>query len=133
MNRFALALAAAAVGLATTAPAFADPSTVFQSVRVMYPDLDLNTSRGTRNLYWRLKSAAQDVCGNLYDIEYLAELRKVEQCQQAALENAVMEVNKPLLTARYDKHFPNTPIVDVRVSAKPAGAREVVIARRGQS
>src|ERR1044071_5030504 len=116
MNRFTLALAATSLALAITAPAFADPNTAVESVRVMYPDLDLNTSRGTKNLYRRLKSAAQDVCGSLYDIEFLAEMRKVERCQQTAMENAVMEVNKPKLTALYDKHFPHTPIVDVRVS-----------------
>ncbi len=127
----ATVLAATSLGLATAAPAFADADTSVESVRVMYPDLDLATPKGTKLLFMRLKSAAQDVCGDLYNIEFLSEIHKIEQCQQTAMESAVMQVDRPLLTALYDRRYPHAPVVDVRVSVKPSGTQGLEVARRG--
>ncbi len=44
------------------------------------------------------------------------QLRDIDQCEQQAIESAVVQINQPLLTALYDRHYPYAPMVS-RVNA----------------
>src|SRR5262245_10728681 len=103
MKTVAGLIAAASLLAAGTSFASDTQDVQSQSVQVMYPDLDLNTNKGTKLLFVRLQDAARAVCGSVFDTPYLTERHEINQCQQAAVENAVMHVDRPRLTALYDK------------------------------
>lgn len=105
-------VAAAAALLLSTAPAhaagFNDPDVT--SVRVRFADLDLNTNSGTHDLYMRLRGAARSACGDETEIVDLTEYRDIIRCEQTSIEKAVAQIDRPLLTALYDKHYPREPL-----------------------
>jgi len=69
---------------------------------VNYSDLNLNTPEGAAVLYKRIKSAAREVCdvydGSLFPQSHNAE---VKACIGEAIDHAVMQVNRPMLTNLY--------------------------------
>lgn len=106
------------VGAGAGAPAFAtvaaQPTEQEQThkVVVQYGDLNVNTAKGAEQLYSRISSAAHEVCGDVIaplrlDTAYL-------RCRQSAMQNAVAAVGRPKLTALYDQHFPENPLVNNR-------------------
>jgi UrcA family protein len=113
-----LVQAASATLLAVSAPAvvtraasaFADDSET-QQITVHFADLDLTTPNGAKQLYMRLKGAAEVVCGDDdADNVFLEERRAIWHCEQESVERAVAQVDHPLLTALYDKHYPHEAI-----------------------
>src|ERR1700692_3026197 len=58
------------------------------SVPVRYDDLDLRTRHGARELRWRVRGAARDVCANLAGIYPVYQLNGTS-CYRTALENAL--------------------------------------------
>ena len=91
LNRTLSALAAVALSGATLAiatPAFAqsEPTSVF----VPTADLDLSTAAGARRLDLRLRSAAEEVCGeDSRDLRLNAEIRA---CKARATSRARVEI-----------------------------------------
>jgi UrcA family protein len=101
-------LIAAAAGLAamlasTTASA-TDSQT--RSVTVSYRDAQLRNSAGADKLLQRVSGAAQTVCTIPGALPYDYESREFHSCRQNAIEHAVEQVNRPTLTAAYNRHFP---------------------------
>jgi UrcA family protein len=83
------------------------------SVTVHFSDLDLTKPKAVTTLYLRLRDASELVCGDdaqAIDLELRSEL---ERCNQTAIENAVETVNRPLLTALYDRRFPDHPATEL--------------------
>lgn len=104
--RIALLAATAGVGVATVGTASAMLSdTVTQKEIVHFGDLNLNTSQGAERLYLRLDRAAQTVCGES-DLDKLSLRlwRSKRSCEQEAVGRAVTQLDKPKLTAVFDRH-----------------------------
>ncbi|HEX5048179.1 MAG TPA: UrcA family protein [Gammaproteobacteria bacterium] len=106
------------VGAGAGAPAMAtisaQPAEQQQThkIVVQYGDLNVNSAKGAEQLYSRISSAAHEVCGDVIaplrlDTAYL-------RCRQTAMEDAVAKVGHPKLTALYDQHFPENPLVNNR-------------------
>lgn len=105
------ALAAAAATLLAPAAAHASDPEETTSVTVHFGDLDLNSQSGAHHLYLRLKLAAQSVCGDEYEAIDLSQRRDIMECQRVAIEHAVEHVDRPQLTALYDRYHPREPAV----------------------
>ena len=117
---FAAAVASATLGLMSVSVARADDDHDVSSVKVNFGDLDLTTRHGSKTLYLRLQNAANDVCGDTVGNLNFPELRQIRRCDQEAIESAVARVDRPLLTALYDRHFPREQLVGgSRVSYAP--------------
>jgi UrcA family protein len=71
---------------------------------VHYADLNLDTQAGAEKLYQRIRSAADQVCGNT-DPNRLTESEAAKTCVNKAVTVSVRAVNNPRLTSTYDKHF----------------------------
>jgi UrcA family protein len=82
-----------------------------RSVRVRFADLDLNSPAGAERLYRRLSIAARDVCGDESEIIDLRQIADIHACRNEALEGAVAGVDRPLLTAAFERHHPGTVLV----------------------
>ena len=120
---FAVTCAAMTVGLLTGSPAIADDDSVTESVHVTYVDLDLASAHGTKLLFMRLQDAARFVCGDSFETPELSERLEMQRCQQTAIENAVVQVDRPRLTTMYDRHYPREAIRDTRVSVRSTCTR----------
>lgn len=71
---------------------------------VHYSDLNLNTQPGAEALYHRIRSAAEQVCGDVGSRQ-LAESAAAKACVNQAVATSVRAVNSRLLTRIYDEHF----------------------------
>jgi UrcA family protein len=69
--------------------------------KITYSDLNLNSERGARKLFVRLRLAAQEVCTPYESIE-LTRRRAWQSCVNDALAAAVEKVDKPLVTALHN-------------------------------
>jgi UrcA family protein len=69
---------------------------------VTYDARTLNSEKGARTLYARLRFAAQEVCAPL-DAQELSRHRLWQACVDNSLESAVLKVNSPLLSAVHNK------------------------------
>lgn len=114
MSRFALrprsrlhTLAAlAALGVLTTATWLAAPAVASANAssadglqtNVYYNLRDLSTERGTRALYRRIVSAAQEVCPG-YDSTSLEVVALSQECQRRAIARAIGEIGNSRLAA----------------------------------
>lgn len=67
---------------------------------VTYRDLNLNSKEGTQVLYKRIKSAANEVCGEA-DVRDLQGTSVRNACLDRAISQAVAAVNSPMLTRVY--------------------------------
>jgi UrcA family protein len=103
------ALAAAAATLFIPVAAHATDIEETSTVTVRFGDLDLDSQNGAHHLYLRLKLAAQSVCGDEHDAIDLRDRGDIERCQQTAIEHAVERVDRPMLTALYDRRYPREP------------------------
>jgi UrcA family protein len=73
------------------------------SVKVGFRDLDLSTQAGAHTLYRRIAAAASQVCG--YEGRGLTEIAVWNTCYKSAIDDAVVKVNSPLLTAEHTGHM----------------------------
>jgi UrcA family protein len=87
----ASALAITIAGLVAT-NASAD---VVRKITVNFAELNIDKPAGAKKLYKRLRNAAATVCGGR---QMIREYRSAKRCYADALAQAVIEVNKPLLT-----------------------------------
>ncbi len=114
MSKVALAagLFLAAAGVAGTArattAASAAPDLGTQSVTVRYHASQLATSRGAHLLYARIDDAAREACDDPGEFDLRASFAA---CERSAIADAVAEVDDTRLTAVYNEHFPNYPLV----------------------
>ena len=89
-----------------------------QKMLVHYEDLNVNTAAGAEQLYHRISLAAHAVCTDVGLPSSLTLHRIYKQCRQTAMEQAVAAVDRPKLTALYDQHFPDNPLVAAKVSGR---------------
>lgn len=103
--RISRKLVAAASAVAITAGLFGAIGSASASeapaVKVSYADLDLNRADDVRVLYRRLQRAADQVCGEVPQME-LARYQLHLRCQRATVESAILQVASPELLA-YDR------------------------------
>jgi len=83
------------------------------AMTVHYSDLNLNTQVGVATLYNRIRSAAQQVCGNT-DSRRLEQVSAAEVCVDHAIASSVSAVGSPQLNSEY--------------SARTGGGRKIVVA-----
>jgi UrcA family protein len=113
-NRFHMALAAIACGIALTTPVTADQSDGEPLTKVViYADLNLNGAAGAQVLYGRLRMAAAQVCAP-FKGDSLREKTKWRECFGQALARSVAQIDEPVLTAyhlsRTDKTEPPSQV-----------------------
>jgi UrcA family protein len=113
------ALAAAVATFLAPAPVRAADLDETESVVVHFGDLDVNTPNGAHLLYMRLRNAAKTVCGNEFEAIDLKERGNILDCQRDAIQQAVEYVDRPQLTALYDRRYPQDHAI---VSATTSGA-----------
>jgi UrcA family protein len=66
---------------------------------VNYEDVDISNPQGLEVLYARIQYAAMDVCGYDRLHKELARQRRPATCYRAAVEDAIKQVDQPVLTA----------------------------------
>lgn len=105
-----LGLVATAAGLVAssllaTGPAWASISdTQTRSVTLRFDPRDLNTDKGASHLLSRISGAASKVCDNGGSMLQL-ESSSYRACRNEAIARAVGDVNRPTVTAVYNRHF----------------------------
>jgi UrcA family protein len=87
----ASALAITVAGLVAT-NASAD---IVRKVTVNFAELNIDKPAGAKKLYKRLRYAAESVCGGRQTVR---QYRSAKRCYDEALAQAVIDVNKPLLS-----------------------------------
>jgi UrcA family protein len=104
------ALAAAAVTLSTwQGSALADPlNTETQSITVRFADLDLNQPQDIRVLYRRINLAAGIACGESKQTGSNLPLPSWQHCVAGAVDAAVLQLDRPALTAYHRAHTSDT-------------------------
>ena len=104
-NSIAAKLAIQAAVLLACLPALsqADSGTPApRSMQVSAAGLDLNTAAGAHAFYSRLNSAAKSVCNRNSEGDPIYG-RQFSLCYGATLRSAVLTVNRPLVTQRYNE------------------------------
>ena len=66
---------------------------------VHYDDLDITHKQGLEMLYSRIQYAAMDVCDYDRLHKELSRQRRPAACYRAAVDDAIKQVNQPMLTA----------------------------------
>ncbi|MET0659781.1 MAG: UrcA family protein [Steroidobacteraceae bacterium] len=116
MNTFtSAALHTVAMGilaLGSLAASAGDTSQPLQRA-VRYGDLDLTHEADAKVLYRRIRTAAKEVCPDIEERSIASQIRQ-RACVRGAVENAVQNVNAPLLSALHEGQ------VDTRVAAVAA-------------
>ncbi|MEO8467790.1 MAG: UrcA family protein [Gammaproteobacteria bacterium] len=106
-----LGLLAAAASLIATpllaaGPAWASLSdTQTRSVTLRFDPRDLNSDAGGNRLLSRISLAANRVCDENDSILEQIESSSYRACRHDAITSAVAEVNRPTVTAAYNRHF----------------------------
>jgi UrcA family protein len=107
-------IAAIIIGLAMTSVAHSAAPAAdkgFNQVKVEYSDLDLEKEAGAATLLRRLSRAAKNVCGAAHlDVSNFHQKRERVACRMTALQNAVADVNHPIVTALYQNTQSNVSI-----------------------
>jgi UrcA family protein len=98
---FAAALALAALPMIAQALAD-DRSSSGLSLDVTYSDLNLENPAGAQVMFRRIKQAASKVCGGMPSQRMAMEMRNYRICVRMAVEDAVRQLNAPLVTALLD-------------------------------
>jgi len=78
----------------------------FLRMDVSYADLNIDSAAGVKVLYSRLRSAARRVCAPFDDGQQRAINFHFRACYKNALDSAVAQVNKPILTAMHARVQP---------------------------
>ena len=92
-----IALAATIAAFGATAQAAQPTAASHRSVTVTYNDLDLSSQAGIGKLYNRLEKAVDKVCSPREDLRNLVMFRDWQHCLDAALDDAVRQMNLPAL------------------------------------
>lgn len=66
---------------------------------VTYDDVDISSPQGLATLYSRIQYAAMDVCEYDRLHKELSRQRRPAECYRAAVDDAIKQVNQPVLTA----------------------------------
>lgn len=101
---FAAAFALAAVAAVAPTNASNVSGGGVPSLDVTYSDLNLANRAGAEALLRRIRSAASQVCGGDQRTTMLKDLkmaREFRACVRTAVDDAVRQVNSPLVTAVY--------------------------------
>ncbi len=129
MNKLIVTLASCCALGAFTASHAAE-ATVPRSVVVHFGDLDTATWTGAATLYGRLNGAAHEVCQDFEPRGELPLQGLYKSCLQAAIADAVLTVDRPVLTryatARGVMSRPSVP----SYFAKAVGERPILVAER---
>lgn len=99
MRRSYLAFAALFV-TATALPVAAQEVAPRQRV-VEYGDLNLNSPHGAHTMVRRIENASRQVCGDRPGTRSLTESGSVNACRVDSTENAVSDLDHPMVTAQY--------------------------------
>ena len=75
---------------------------------VSFADLDLSKAAGAQTLYKRIKVAARKVCGPADRYTYPTPSRAFSKCVEAAIADAVTQVDRPSLTALHKEEASRT-------------------------
>ena len=73
---------------------------------VSYADLNIESAAGIKALYGRLQFAARRVCAPFDDGQHRTVNFHFRVCYRNALDSAVAQVNKPILTAMHARVQP---------------------------
>jgi UrcA family protein len=74
-----------------------------KSQTVSFADLDLSKAAGAQTLYQRIKVAARHVCGPADRYTYVTPSNVFRKCFEAAVADAVAQVDRPSLTALHQE------------------------------
>jgi UrcA family protein len=99
----ALAAALAAIASQASARTFAEPA----AVSVPYGDLDLDSPAGVRSMLRRLEEAAGRACGRQPTGLRLGEAVRVRNCRADVMRQAVVQLDRPMLTASLARRDPS--------------------------
>jgi len=102
-------IAVAAFACLSTAAIAAPNSDDRMALEVPYADLNLDHPAGAQVMLQRIKFAAQRVCGGRPDMVDLRGFTLFKRCFHAAMDNAVAQLNAPLVTALYNGRAPGDP------------------------
>ncbi len=83
---------------------------------VRYDDLDITQSSGAATLYRRLKGAARNVCRDFAPGRQLERVPAYQKCVRTALANAIVAVDRPVVT-RYAREHGGLPPEPVTIAA----------------
>jgi UrcA family protein len=127
--RNTLVVVAATAGLATSLGAAATntvdtgttPPAQTRSVVVRYHASDLNSRAGAEALLSRVSGAATRVCLNEDWMGFEFNSRSYHTCRKNAISRAVAQVDRPQLTAAYDRHFEGSNIRRAALQAPRQG------------
>lgn len=75
------------------------PPPVLKSTTVRFADLNLESPEGARALYSRIRSAAGSLCGEQFSLWDGNRSREWKDCYRTTIERAVVQLNRPVLTA----------------------------------
>jgi UrcA family protein len=125
LSAFPVGLVVIALGLSNSAAAVAGEVTIsddgIPTVKVDFSGTDVSTSKGATLLYHQLKNAAAQVCRS-FEGRALSLQAQRKRCYNNALSKAVVDVNRPLLTALYQSQLPGlSPTVVALQPVKPLG------------
>ena len=91
-------LAMATLAASSSAASASQPSADGLQTNVYYTSRDLSTERGTRALYRRIASAAQEVCPG-YDSVSARVVAASRECQRQAIARAIGQIGNARLAA----------------------------------
>jgi UrcA family protein len=98
LARTGIAVAAALFTFLLAHSVSAAPNDVVQ-IKVTYSDLDLSTTTGAQTLYRRIKGAAYQACKSYGRFSMLTSRSAWRRCYDSAVASAVLQVDRPSLTA----------------------------------
>ena len=104
-NSVAAKLAIQAAAILACLPALSQADSAApapRSIQVSTAGLDLNTPAGAQAFYSRLNSAAKEVCNREFEGDPIYG-PQFSLCHRATLRRAVLTVNRPLVTQRYNE------------------------------
>jgi UrcA family protein len=113
-----------AVGATSEVPAFTEQ----KSVVVHYQPGELDTNAGAEELYQTLFRVARVVCGESGYTKELSVFMEQKRCEHAALANAVSSASSANLTAAYNRHFPNEPLIEKERLSEAFNAPIILVA-----
>ena len=98
----------AAFAICTCLVSYSASAESVKSQTVSFADLDLSKAAGVQTLYKRIKVAARKVCGPADRYTYPTPSRAFGKCVQAAIADAVTQVDRPSLTALHKEEASRT-------------------------
>jgi UrcA family protein len=74
-------------------------------VTVRFSDLNLASAEGARILYHRIQAAARKACGPNFAAWYPGVPQKWNACYDETVASAVRQIDRPMLTALYERRL----------------------------